>query len=298
MTASVSANTSGGQSRRSSEIVLPLAASQVEAMVGSAGGWFFDASTSFRSAVHSPVDPPGHPSREGRRRVRLTGRRLQRRGKLKAMIEAVIFDLDGVLLDSEQVWDRARREVVQQAGGTWLPGSTEAMQGMSSREWSVYLRDRLGVELSADEINNRVVARVLMLYDESLPLLPGATDAVERMAASWRLGLASSSNRPVIDLVLDLADLAPFFDVTVSSEEVPRGKPAPDVYLEAARRLGVIPSSCAVIEDSANGIRAGVSAGMRVIAIPNPEFPPSGDVLAMTNAVLPSLSGLRPDAVA
>jgi HAD superfamily hydrolase (TIGR01509 family) len=214
------------------------------------------------------------------------------------MIKAVIFDLDGVLLDSEQVWDRARREVVQQAGGTWPPGSTEAMQGMSSREWSLYLRDRLGVQLSAEEINDRVVARVLKLYHESLPLLPGATDAVERMAASWRLGLASSSNRPVIDLVLDRANLAQSFDVTVSSEEVARGKPAPDVYLEAARRLGVIPSSCAVVEDSANGIRAGAAAGMRVIAIPNPDFPPPSDVLAMTRVVLPGLTALRPEAVA
>ncbi len=214
------------------------------------------------------------------------------------MIEAVIFDLDGVLLDSEKLWDQARREVVQEGGGTWLPGSTEAMQGMSSTEWPVYLRDRLGVQLSAEEINNQVVARVLMLYQDTLPLLPGATDAVERMAAAWRLGLASSSNRPVIDLVLDRADLAPFFDVTVSSEEVPRGKPAPDVYLEAARRLGVIPSSCAVVEDSANGIRAGVAAGMRVVAIPNPDFPPPDDVLAMAKVVLPSLSDLSPDAVA
>jgi HAD superfamily hydrolase (TIGR01509 family) len=214
------------------------------------------------------------------------------------MIEAVIFDLDGVLLDSEKVWDRARREVAQQAGGTWLPGATEAMQGMSSTEWSVYLRDRLGVQLSTQEINDQVVARVLALYQDALPLLPGATDAVERMASQWRLGLASSSNRRVIDVVLDRAHLAPFFDVTVSSEEVPRGKPAPDVYLEAARRLEVIPPSCAVVEDSANGIRAGVAAGMRVIAIPNHDFPPPHDVLAMATVVLPGLKDLNPGALA
>jgi HAD superfamily hydrolase (TIGR01509 family) len=214
------------------------------------------------------------------------------------MIEAVIFDLDGVLLDSEKVWDRARREVAEQAGGTWLPGATETMQGMSSTEWPVYLRDRLGVQLSTQEINNQVVARVLALYQDALPLLPGATDAVERMAARWRLGLASSSNRPVIDVVLDRAHLAPFFDVTVSSEEVPRGKPAPDVYLEAARRLEVIPLSCAVVEDSANGIRAGVAAGMRVVAIPNHDFPPPHDVLAMAKVVLPSLKDLSPVALA
>jgi HAD superfamily hydrolase (TIGR01509 family) len=213
------------------------------------------------------------------------------------VIQAVIFDLDGVLLDSEKLWDQARREVAEQGGGTWLPGSTEAMQGMSSTEWSLYLRNTLGVQLSPEEINHRVVARVLTLYRESLPLLPGATDAVERMAAAWRLGLASSSNRPVIDLVLDRANLAPYFDVTVSSEEVPQGKPAPDVYLEAARRLRVIPSSCAVVEDSANGIRAGVAAGMSVVAIPNHDFPPPHDVLAMAKVVLPSLKDLSPGAL-
>jgi HAD superfamily hydrolase (TIGR01509 family) len=214
------------------------------------------------------------------------------------MIEAVIFDLDGVLLDSEKLWDRARRDVVQRAGGTWLPGSTEAMQGMSSGEWSAYLRDRLGVPLSAEQINDQVVDQLLMLYREDLPLLPGARDAVGRMAAAWPLGLASSSNRSVIDTVLDRAHLGQFFQVTVSSEEVPRGKPAPDVYLEAARRLRVTPPSCVVVEDSANGIRAGAAAGVRVIAIPNPDFPPPDDVLAMANVVLPSLEDLTQDVVA
>jgi HAD superfamily hydrolase (TIGR01509 family) len=213
------------------------------------------------------------------------------------MIEAVIFDLDGVLLDSEKLWDRARREVAQRAGGTWLPGSTEAMQGMSSTEWPAYLRDRLGVQLSAEQINTQVIDRLLMLYQEALPLLPGAREAVERMAAAWPLGLASSSNRSVIDVVLDRAHLGQFFSVTVSSEEVPRGKPAPDVYLEAARRLGVTPSSCAVVEDSANGIRAGVAARMRVVAIPNSDFPPPDEVLAMAQVVLPSLRALTPDVV-
>jgi HAD superfamily hydrolase (TIGR01509 family) len=214
------------------------------------------------------------------------------------MIEAVIFDLDGVLLDSEKLWDRARREEVRQEGGTWLPGSTEAMQGMSSAEWSAYLRDRLGVQLSTEQINNQVVDRVLTLYREALPLLPGAREALGRLAAAWPLGLASSSNRPVIDLVLDRAHLSQFFQVTVSSEEVPRGKPAPDVYLEAARRLRVTPASCAVVEDSANGVRAGVAAGMRVVAIPNPDFPPQDDVLATAKVVLPSLDELTPDVVA
>jgi HAD superfamily hydrolase (TIGR01509 family) len=210
------------------------------------------------------------------------------------MIEAVFFDLDGVLIDSETWWDRARRQVVEEAGRQWPVNATEAMMGMSSPEWSAYMRESIGIPLSPDEINRRVVDRLLTRYREHLPLVPGAVEAVHRVAAVWPVGLASSSNRPVIDAVLDLAGLAPLFQVTVSSEEVAHGKPAPDVYLEAARRLGAVPPACAVIEDSANGIRAGVKAQMAVIAIPNPHFPPPPDVLALATVVLDNISGLTP----
>jgi HAD superfamily hydrolase (TIGR01509 family) len=169
---------------------------------------------------------------------------------------------------------------------------------MSSTEWAAYLHDRLGVKLSTEQIDNQVVDKVLMLYREAVPLLSGAREALGRMAAAWPLALASSSNRSVIDVVLERAHLGQFFQVTVSSEEVPRGKPAPDVYLEASSRLGATASSCAVVEDSANGIRAGVAAGMKVIAIPNRDFPPPGNVLAMANVVLPGLDTLTPGAVA
>jgi HAD superfamily hydrolase (TIGR01509 family) len=212
--------------------------------------------------------------------------------------EAVIFDLDGVLIDSESLWDLARRELVRDVGREWPAEATEAMMGMSSREWSAYLRDAVGVPLSAAEINERVIERLLRHYQTRLPLLPGATDAVKRLAERWPLGLASSSNRPVINAVLDLAALASFFSVTVSSEEVARGKPAPDVYLEAARQLGVAPAACTVIEDSANGIRAGVSAGMAVVAIPNREFPPPPAVLALARVVVPDISSVSADAIA
>jgi HAD superfamily hydrolase (TIGR01509 family) len=210
------------------------------------------------------------------------------------VIEAVIFDLDGVLIDSETWWDRARRQVVEQAGLQWPAGATEAMMGMSSPEWSAYLRENIGVPLRAEEINQGVVDRLLARYREHLPLVPGAVEAVRRMAAVCPVGLASSSNRPVIDAVLDLAGLAPLFQATVSSEEVAHGKPDPDVYIEAAHRLGVVPRACAVIEDSANGIRAGVAAEMGVIAIPNQHFPPPPDVLALATVVLDSISGLTP----
>ena len=189
-------------------------------------------------------------------------------------VDAVVFDLDGLLLDSEQLWDEAREELARERGGRWHPEAQRDMMGMSSPEWSRYMHDRIGLRESPEEINRLVVERMLALYDADLPLLPGAVEAVERLGERWPLALASSSNRPLIDRVLELSGLARWFRVTVSSEEVARGKPAPDVYLEAAQRLGVDPASAAAVEDSHNGIRAARAAGMAVIAIPNPHFPP------------------------
>src|SRR3954469_3042604 len=210
-------------------------------------------------------------------------------------IAAIVFDLDGVLVDSEQVWDAARRDVVADHGGTWRDEATRDMLGMSAPEWSRYVVERLGVALEPEEVNRAVVAALLREYDERLPLLAGAREAVERMAARWPLGLASSSNRPVIDLVLDRMGVTERFAATVSSEEVGRGKPAPDVYLEAARRLGVDPAACAAIEDSENGIKSAHAAGMRAVAIPNPHFPPAEDALALAHLRLPDLNALTVD---
>jgi HAD superfamily hydrolase (TIGR01509 family) len=212
-------------------------------------------------------------------------------------IDAVVFDLDGVLLHSEELWDEARKRLVAETGGTWRDGATEEMLGMSSLEWSRYVRDRLGVPLDPDEISRRVAAEVGDLYRNELPLIDGATDAVHRLADRWPLGLASSSNREVIDLALELAGVRDRFGAVVSSEEVGRGKPAPDVYLEAARQLGVAPERCAAIEDSPNGIRSAHAAEMRVIAIPNPGFPPGADVLALAAVTLDSLRDLVPEIV-
>jgi HAD superfamily hydrolase (TIGR01509 family) len=216
----------------------------------------------------------------------------------RSMVDAVVFDLDGVLIDSEQLWDDARRELVQERGGTWGPEATRAMMGMSSVEWSRYMHDELHVELPADEISAAVVERLERLYRERLPLLPGATDAVAALAEDWRLGLASSANREIIELVLELADLRGFFDATVSSEEVARGKPAPDVYVEAARRLAVTPTRCVAIEDSANGLRAASAAQMKVVAFPNRNFPPDEDALRLASVVVDSLDELRPPLIA
>jgi HAD superfamily hydrolase (TIGR01509 family) len=213
------------------------------------------------------------------------------------VIEAVVFDLDGVLVDTEEVWDQARRQLLAERGGRWHEEAQRAMMGMSSREWSRYMHEELGVHDPPEVISAEVVRRLEQLYREHLPLIPGAVEAVERLAAHWPLGVASSSNRPLIDLVLELSGLEPFFRVTVSSEEVARGKPAPDVYLEAARRLGCPPRCCAAIEDSENGIRSAAAAEMRVIAIPNRAFPPSPEALALADVVLSSLTELEPSVV-
>jgi HAD superfamily hydrolase (TIGR01509 family) len=212
--------------------------------------------------------------------------------------EAVVFDLDGVLLDSEQVWDEVRELLTRERGGRWTENAQREMMGMSSPEWSRYMHDELGVPGPPEEISAEVVRRLEEMYRRELPLLDGAREAVERLAARWPLGLASSSNRELIDLVLDVSGLALYFRATVSSEEVPRGKPAPDVYLEAARRLAVPPESCAAVEDSRNGIRSAKAAGMRVIAIPNPHFPPDAESLALADVTLGSLDELTPTTVA
>jgi HAD superfamily hydrolase (TIGR01509 family) len=213
------------------------------------------------------------------------------------VIEAVVFDLDGVLIDSESVWDAARRALVAETGGRWRDDATRAMLGMSAPEWSRYVRDELGVPLEPDEIAARVVAEVLELYRREVPLLPGAVAAVRRLAARWPLGLASSANRPVIDAVLDAADVTDCFAATVAGEEVARGKPAPDVYLAATGKLGVDSGDAVAIEDSSNGLRAAAAAGMVVVAIPNRELPPSEDSLALAGLVLDSLDELTPDAL-
>jgi HAD superfamily hydrolase (TIGR01509 family) len=209
-------------------------------------------------------------------------------------IEAVVFDLDGVLVDSEHVWDEARKELAAERGGRWHERASRDMMGMSSLEWSRYMHDEIGLRERPEEISAEVVRRLEEIYRRELPLVEGAREAVERLAARWPLALASSSNRELIDLVLELSGLGLDFRVTVSSEEVARGKPAPDVYLEAARRLGVAPERCAAIEDSENGIRSAEAAGMRVLAIPNPQYPPGEDALALADEVLLSIAELTP----
>jgi HAD superfamily hydrolase (TIGR01509 family) len=212
-------------------------------------------------------------------------------------VTAVVFDLDGVLVDSEPIWDEARRRYVSEHGGAWRPDATTTMMGMSSREWAGTLHDELGVHEPLESISAGVVALVLEAYARRLPLVAGAVETVQALAARWPLGLASSSNRPVIEAVLDRSGLRRCFRVVVSSEEVAHGKPAPDVYLAAARHLRVTPRDVVAVEDSANGIRSAHAAGARVVAIPNRAFPPAPDVLAVADAVVDRLDDLTPDLV-
>jgi HAD superfamily hydrolase (TIGR01509 family) len=214
------------------------------------------------------------------------------------MIEAVVFDLDGVLIDSEPVWERVRRGLVAERGGHWAPDAQRRLMGMSTQEWARYLSEDLGVGLPPDQVAAEVIDRMTDSYRERIPFLPGAVEAVDRLAARWPLGLASSAPAVLIETVLKTAGLRDRFSVTMSTEQVPHGKPAPDVYLAVTARLGVPPSGCAAIEDSSNGLRSAAAAGLRVIAIPRPQYPPDPDALAATSLVLPSLAELTPDAVA
>lgn len=210
------------------------------------------------------------------------------------MIEAVIFDLDGVLLDTEQVWDAVREELTRERGGSWHERAQADMMGMSAPEWSRYMHERLGLADPPEEISAEVVRRMLGRYRERLPLVDGARAAVERVATRWPLGLASSSNRELIDEALLAGGMTGCFRVTVSSEEVERGKPAPDVYVEAARRLGVNPTHAAAVEDSQSGILSAAEAGLRVVAIPNRLFPPDREALSRAAVVLDSIAALTP----
>jgi HAD superfamily hydrolase (TIGR01509 family) len=214
------------------------------------------------------------------------------------MVEAVVFDMDGVIVDSEQRWEAVRRRLVIASGRAYPDEATRRMQGMSAPEWEACLHDGLGVPGTPAEIGRRVVAEIEASYRADLPLIPGVDEAVRALAARYPLAVASSSNRELIELALELAGLADAFQAIVSSEEVERGKPAPDVYLEAASRLGIAPEHCAAVEDSSNGIRSAHAAGMLVVAVPNRAYPPAADAVELADVVLDSIRELTPEVVA
>jgi HAD superfamily hydrolase (TIGR01509 family) len=214
------------------------------------------------------------------------------------VIAAVVFDMDGVIVDSEQVWEEVREAYTREQGGRYSERATRDMMGMSSTEWSRYMAEELALPGTPEEINAAVVERMLARYGEDPPLIPGAVDAVRAIAERWPVAIASSSNPELIEVVLRVSGLADVVAEAVSSQEVARGKPAPDVYLEAARRLGVDAARCAAVEDSHNGIRSAKAAGMRVVAVPNPHFPPDEEAMAQADVVLGSIRELTPELIA
>ncbi|SCL17599.1 haloacid dehalogenase superfamily, subfamily IA, variant 3 with third motif having DD or ED [Micromonospora rhizosphaerae] len=213
------------------------------------------------------------------------------------MVDAVLFDLDGVIVDSEPVWEEVRRAYVAAHGGTWQPDTQRRLMGMSTGEWAAYLSGELGVDRSAEQVAAEVVAEMTRRYAEHVPLIDDADAVVRRMAARWPLGLASSSPTRLIEAALAATGLADAFGATLSTEETARGKPAPDVWLGVAARLGVDPTRCVAIEDSSNGVRSAAAAGIRVIAIPHGSYPLDPDAEALAAVLLPSVDALTPEVV-
>ena len=212
-------------------------------------------------------------------------------------IDTVIFDLDGVLLETEQEWNDVRREFAARHGGHWEEYDQPAVMGANSMQWAKYMRDKVGVHLTPQEIYDGVIDGLRARYAQHLPLIPGAREAVAGLAARFRLGVASSSPIEIIEHSLELAGLRKYFGALVSSDEVAAGKPAPDVYLEACRRLGTVPARAVAIEDSSNGLRAAAAAGLALIAVPNPAFPPSPDALSLADIVVGSVSEVTGDII-
>jgi HAD superfamily hydrolase (TIGR01509 family) len=212
-------------------------------------------------------------------------------------IQAVVFDLDGVLIDTEGVWEEVRRGYVAEAGREFLPDSQQRMMGMSTGEWSRHLSVDVGVGRTPEIVAREVLQRMAARYRDALPLIPGGVDAVRRLGERYPLALASSSARVLIDQVLETAGLTGAFRATFSTEQVPLGKPSPDVYLAAVAALGLAPEVCAAVEDSSNGLRAASAAGLAVIAVPHGEYPPAPDALALADLVVERLDDLTVDAV-
>jgi HAD superfamily hydrolase (TIGR01509 family) len=212
-------------------------------------------------------------------------------------IKAVVFDLDGVIIDTEEVWEEVRRGYVAEFGREFRPDSQDRMMGMSTGEWSAHLADEVGVPRTPEEVASDVLSRMADRYRADLPLISGAVGVVRSLRGHYRLALASSSARILIDQVLETAGITDAFEVTLSTEEVPRGKPAPDVYLTAVQRLGLTPADCAAIEDSSNGLRSAAAAGLAVIAVPHGVYPPAADAPAQARLVVSGISEITPEVI-
>ena len=205
------------------------------------------------------------------------------------MLEAIIFDMDGLLIDSEAVWYQVRREWMASQGVEWTDADQRAVMGVDTKTWVGHMAGKMDSAISSQEIEQAVLDGMAAAYARDIPFMPGAVEAVQLAADHFPTGLASGSHRALIDIVLDHPSLRGRFRVVQSADEVGAGKPAPDVYLEAARRLGANPKHSACLEDSANGILSGARAGMKVIAVPSRYFMPEDHVMAQASKVLSSL---------
>lgn len=207
---------------------------------------------------------------------------------------AVVFDMDGVLVESEHLWERLWSAFAAKRGQTWTAEQTRQVQGMSAPEWSAFLADFSAAGDSIADTEREVVdGMIAALDDGEIELLPGAERMVVETANRAPIALASSASRRIIDAVLDRHGVAQYFTATVSSAEVPRGKPSADVYLAAAKKLGHEPTECLAVEDSSNGLRAAAAAGMTVVAIPNSDYPPAADALAKASRIASDLDEVR-----
>ncbi len=204
-------------------------------------------------------------------------------------IEAIIYDMDGVLVDSEVYWDKSRIEFARDRGKVWTDEFQRLAMGRSTVGWARVMQDKLALDETIDEIIAEMKARVIAHYEERMPTRPGALESVARMNEHFRVGLASGSPTDIIKAVLSITGLDQIFEVMIYGDEVPRGKPAPDIYLEALQALKVAPANSLGIEDSANGLRSLKAAGMFAVAAPSPEYPLPDDILALADAHITTL---------
>lgn len=214
------------------------------------------------------------------------------------MIEAIIFDMDGILIDSEPVWDAARARMAARLGKTWDKNDHEAVMGVSTAEWVAYMIKRLEPNMSHAEVQEEIARNMRELYTQEIPFMPLAIDTVDLAKSLYRVGLASGSIRELVDIVTTSPSLKGKFEYALSADQVERGKPWPDVYLKTCELMNVDPRNCLCIEDSGNGILAGKAAGMRVIAIPDERFPVKPEKLKEADLVLSSLEQVTKELLA
>lgn len=205
--------------------------------------------------------------------------------------------MDGLLIDSEPVWNAARSQMAAEHGVSWTRDDHFNVMGVSTVEWIQYMVDRIGLTMPPDQVEETVIGHMVAMYEDGIPFRPHAVEKVQWMASLYPSCIASGSPRQLIDIVAQDRRIAPYLEFTLAADEVGRGKPHPDIYLETARRLGIEPQHCLCIEDSPFGILSGARAGMKVIGIPDPEMPLSAEQSQHAHLILRSLAHLTPEAL-